>query len=130
MIKIKYYSLALFIFVLHVSMAVINATGVFPMAKQPMSEWFDKVNDDQLANEEYVQSSVSSTSVWGTIADFVKGLFYFIVALGLGIIAVPYTLGIFGMVAPFTYYFSLPFYLIYLVALAQIIANRAGKNYS
>lgn len=126
----KFYSLALFLFLLHVSMAIVNATAIFPMSKQPMTEWFDKVNDDQLSDEEYMQSSVSSTSVWGGIADFVKGLFYFILALGIGIIAVPYTLSIFGMIAPFTYYFSLPFYLIYIIAVAQLIANRATKNYA
>lgn len=126
----KFYSLALFLFLIHVSMAITNATDIFPMSRQPMTEWFDKVNDDQLADEEYMQSSVSSTSVFGAIADFVKGLFYFILALGLGIIAVPYTLSTFGLVAPFTYYFSLPFYLIYIIAVAQLIANRATKNYA
>lgn len=131
----KYVAIALLLFCIQVGIATTNAIigpdGVIAALQteaQPQSEWFDDVNQNQLANEDYVQSQVASDTVNFGFGDFIKGLWYFVKAIGLGIIAVPYMLGLFGVKFPFTYFFSLPIYLIYVMGLAQWIANRGLRS--
>jgi len=123
----KYLSIVMFLFCLHVSLAVINATDIFSTTVTPQNSWFDDIDDNRLADEEYVQSQVDTDVSFG-FGDFVKGIYYFVKALGWGILSVPYTLQIFGMQSPFIYYFSLPIYIIYFIAIAQFISNRATKS--
>lgn len=124
----KYLSLVLFIFCLHISMSAINAVGFLHSNQQPLTNWFEQVDDSSLANASYVQGTVNTDSFG--FGDFVKALFYFVLAFGFGIIAVPYTLAGFGLQAPFIYYFSLPIYILYLLAIAQFIGNRGTRGMS
>ena len=110
-------------------MSWVNAVDVFTVVKNPMSDWIEQVDDSSLANESYIQGTVNDPdSVNFGFGDFVKGLFYFILSFGLGIVAVPYTLSQFGVIFPFNYLVGLPVYLIYFAAISQIIANRAYKS--
>ncbi len=123
----KYLNIATFLFCLHVSLAILNATGVYSTELTPQTSWFDDVNDQELADANYAQSQVGQTIDY-SLGDVVKGIFYFVKALGWGILSIPYTFQIFGVQAPFTYYFSLPVYIMYFLAIAQFISNRATKG--
>ena len=125
----KYFSLTLFFFLIHISLATVNALGLIATPLQPQNDWFTTIDQDGLLNESYIQGEVNAGSEFD-FGDFIKGFFYFITTLGLGIISVPYTLGLFGLKAPFIYYFSLPVYLLYLVGIAQFISNRGLKGMS
>jgi len=122
----KYTAIILMLMSIHVSMAFINAMGVFTESRQPNMSWLEK----QIANTagSYTQSEVVSDNSLG-FGDFVKGLFYFVGSFGLGVIIVPYTLAAFGLTAPWTYFLSIPVYAIYTIALIQIIANRPFKSF-
>lgn len=126
----RFYGIAMLIFLLNVSVLFVNELDIFYVTHQAQQDWFDDVNQPELSNEEYIQTSVSSTTTDFGFGDFVKGLWYFIKSLGLAIIGVPYVLVIFGLQPPYTYIFSLPVYLIYVVALAQFISNRGLKGMS
>jgi hypothetical protein len=109
---------------IHVSGAVVNTLNFLDtQTLSPATEWFTTIDNNQLADESYVKSEVD-TNTFG-FGDFIKGIFYFVVAVGGGIIYVPYTLSSFGLQAPFVYYFSVPVYMLYFLALAQFIANRS-----
>jgi len=122
----KYLSIVLFLFMIQVSISVINGIGILHSELQPQAEWFDAIDNEQLANESYIQGEVSADSFG--FGDFIKGFWYFIKAVGLGIISIPYTLGIFGLRSPFIYYFSIPVYFLYFLAVAQFLANRGTKS--
>ena len=126
----KYYAIALLIFLINVSVAATNEMGILYTEIHPQDDWFGNVDNNALANENYVQSSVSSTSTNFGFGEFAKGLWYFVKAIGLAIIGVPYVLAMFGLQSPYTYIFSLPIYLIYLVGIAQFVSNRALKTMS
>lgn len=133
----RYVSIALFLFSIQCSLAILNAlmgpgglAGVLATSQQPANDWVDSVNDKQLANESYVQSSISAsaTSTSFGFGDFIKGFYYFVKAVGLGVVAVPYTLSMLGLIAPFTYYFSAVVYFMYFLGIAQFIANRSMRG--
>lgn len=124
----RFVVIALFIFSIQVSASLINSLGIMHYGVQPMDEWFNKVNSQQIEEETYSQGAVTSGSSDFGFGDFVKGLFYFIASFALGVIAVPYTLAQFGLTSPYIYIFSLPVYLIYFLAIAQFLANRGIKT--
>lgn len=123
----KFYDIALFMFILQICIALLNATGIFAVAYQPDSGWLAKFQDEQLTDASYVRDDVSSGDDlnWG---DFVKGLFLFVEKFALGVFVVPYTLGLFGLAMPYTLYISMVVYFIYFGAIIQMIANRNMKS--
>lgn len=119
----RFVEIAILLFLLQVSFAIVNATGIYDTQLQPQNDWINDVDDQELANSSYVQSQVSSSTT-DTFGDFVRGLYYFVKALGWAIISVPYTLGQLGMIAPYTYYLSAPVYFLYFLAIAQFIRGQ------
>jgi len=125
----KYVAIASFVFFINISMALTNATGLFIFDhSDPDTEWIQSVNEDELANEEYVKNEVGQDSDSWWLGDFIKGLWLFIKAFGMGVIAFSTTLSQFGLEYPFTYLLNACVYLIYFAGIAQFIANRNTKT--
>jgi len=124
----KYYAIALLVFLISVAAAFTNELDLFNDKLNPQDDWFDNVDDAELAGQEYSQGTVSDTDINFGFGDFIKGLWYFIKSIGLAIVGVPYILAGFGLQAPFIYYVSIPVYLIYLIGIAQFISNRGIRN--
>jgi len=126
----KFYTIALFIFLVHISAAVINSMNITDAYSiQPTQSWFDAVGQSSSQNQQYFQSSAqqSSTASFG-FGDFVKGFAIFVLTFAFGLVAVPYTMMQFGMDLGTATLFSLPVYLVYGGAIAQFISNRANKG--
>ena len=123
----RFISLALFIFFIQISFAIINTTMIFDTSINPKSDFFTEIDLDSLQNTSYVSSDVQSDNLQGG-GDFIKSLWYFIGSFGHALYSTPYLLSQFGVVAPFTYYFGLPIYLLYLLAFIQIIGNRSFRG--
>lgn len=121
----RYLAIAFFIFCIHGSIAITNATGIFDVAHPYASDWYSSLDATELSDAQYAESTVNSANTNFGFGDFVKGLYYFVLAVGLGIIWIPFTFEMFGLVAPFTYFFSVPIYFLYFVALAEWISNRS-----
>jgi len=117
---VRYALFAIFIFCIHVSMALFNAGGIFHESYMPHQEWMDNVDEDRLSDTEYVQGQITAEYTFG-FGDFVKALWYFVTALGLGIVVVPYTLTQFGFALNLAVLISMPVYMIYFVALAEFV---------
>ena len=124
----KYYEIIIFVLCLHVSVAIVNATGMFHTTQEHDKEWFNRLLIS--TGDQYSQNQVQTESdSWG-IGDFVKGLGIFIWNFAVGIFVIPATLGAFGLVSPYVYYISVLIYAIYIAAIAQIVANRDFKGMS
>lgn len=125
----KFVEIALFLLCIQLSIGIVNALGIFEVSKQYQSDWVDSLNTEAQNNKDkqYSESPIS-TSYQFDLGATIKGLVSFSIAVGLAVVSVPYTLGLFGVVAPFNYFFSIPVYFIYFMALMQIIGNRGLKS--
>ena len=121
----RFVSIALFVFFLHISMALLNASQLTTVTKQTSNDRFDQT--DAMLDNSYEDTQISSTYDFG-FGDFIKGMWYFVQTFGFGIVWVPKTLEMFGIISPISYYFSLPVYIIYVLGIAQFISNRNTKG--
>lgn len=122
----KYVALATFLFFLNVSMAFVNASGLFVFQyANADEEWMGQVDEPELADESYATKNVQGeSSDWGLLGDFVKGLWFFIKTFGMGVLNFGGMLSQFGLKYPFTWLLNLCVYVIYLLGLAQYIGNK------
>jgi hypothetical protein len=128
----KFITIAVFVLLLNVSMAVVNELGIVDSAyeKTPTQEWFDVLGQDQLRDKEYVQTQVSGSTGFGFghIWSTVKSIFYFILVVVWGVVAVPYTLTELGLSLTLASLISIPVYVAYLLGLAEWIGGRQSKG--
>lgn len=124
----KYYEIIIFVLCLHVSVALVNATGIFHTTQEHDKEWFNQLYLS--AEDEYEPGNVESDGWIASLIESVKALAMFIINFAVGIIVVPTTLGAFGLGSPYVYYISVLIYAIYIIALIQIISNRGFKGMS
>lgn len=125
----KYVLFTLFVFCIHLSMAIYNATGLFAYGTTPDSSFLDSFNTDALKSASYTTSQIDQNQDV-TAGDYIKATAMFVVTLGLGVFVVPYTLSLLGLTYPYTLYFSLVVYFMYLLAILQIISkdSYSGKQ--
>lgn len=126
----KFLNFVMFVMMINISIAVVNASGILSTSHQSNNEWINKVYDENLADASYVQGQVSSDSVSLGYGDFVRGLWQFVSTFSLGVVWMPFLYSQFGLSFPYTYYFTVPIWMIYSIALIQIVANRQFKSMS
>ena len=137
----KYIVVVTLVFLMHVSMATINAAlvasgntftdivnpiGTFKL--QPSQSWLFNVENEAKGNQYFQSSATQQASSNFGFGDFVKALAIFITTFAFGIIAVPYTLTLLGLPLTLALPLSLPIYLLYGLGLAQFVGNRANKS--
>ena len=122
----KYVAIAMFIFIIQVSVAFTNATGLFSPHMSEHNEWLSVVSETEINNENYQGSKLSEFI--NTFGDYVRGLWYFIKTFALGTIVFSYTLKEFGLTAPYTIILNLVVWFIYILGITQFIANRTTKS--
>lgn len=127
----KFYSLATFLFMLQVSMNLINVTGIFDIntQKTPNTEWYDIVSTTNLENAQYAQSQVNAQYSFG-FGDFIKGIFYFVLVIGASLVLPGYVFSQFGVPIIYSAILSIPFYYSYIMAIVQFMSNRSFKQQS
>lgn len=125
----KYMTIIILILLMQTSASFMNAieyTASFNVA--PYQEGLDLVSKDTIAQGEYAGSPAAFDANDFGLWEVVKGLSTFVSQFAWGIIAVPYTLKNFGLDSTLAYILSGPVYLVYLIALVQIIANKGFKT--
>ncbi len=126
----RFVSIAIFMLCLNASMAIVNAAEQYDYEMTPQEEWFDDVDDAKIKDSNFFQNLFTDIAeAMAIFTGFVKGLFQFVGMIAGGVIAVPWMLSNLGVPSPFTYYFSLPIYMIYLLGLAQFMSGRAATQY-
>jgi len=108
-------------------MAWVNAAGVFDETLQPHNGWLNKFTQENIKNQEYSSTGVQSEVNLG-LGDYVKAFFYFLFALAAGVVAIPYTLNIFGIPWLYATIFSIPIYFVYIIGISQFIGNKNLKS--
>jgi len=126
----KYLTIITLILLIHVSAAVVNAIQYTAgWSIQPYEEGFSEIEQESIENMNYLQSvATTDTTISFGFGDFVVGFLRFVGILAWGIVAVPYTLTKFGLDATLAVSFSIPVYFMYLLGIAQFIANRSTKG--
>ena len=124
----RYLLLALFIFCMSVSASIINATGFFTHQLPAQTDWFSDVNSAALDNQTYSQTTVQSSTTNFGFGDFTKGLYWLAIATFKASVGLPWLLYQYGVTTPFNYFLSLVVWMIYLIGLADWIANRNTKG--
>lgn len=119
-------AIALLLFLINISAYVVNETGLFGVSVQQQDEWLDDVQD--VANSDYSQADLQEESVNFGFGDFVKGLWIFVKAIAYSIFAPPLILKGFGLRSPYYIILSIPIYFIYVIGIAQFVANRSMKS--
>jgi hypothetical protein len=125
----KFFAIALFIFLLNISISVINTVDVLYTEVQPQDEYITEVQN-VAGTGSYSETGVTSSSENFGFGDFVKAFWYFIKAVGMAIVGVYWLYTSFGLAPQLAILFSAPVYLLYIVGIAQFIGNRGMKNMS
>lgn len=122
----KFYTLALLIFLFSVSVGVIkeidkeNAFSGYSPTGQ--NDWVGEVKDEDYLNESYAPTAVSGSTDEETIfGDTRKGLSLFAKAVFHASIGFPFLLKSFGVPTGLAVLLSLPIYIIHIIALVQVI---------
>lgn len=119
-------AIALFLFALNLSMAMLNVTGVFTPLYAEDTEWIDTLESS--AEGDYQSEAVSTSNTGlGTFGDFVKGLSTFISSVYRAV-SIGYTLNQFGVYAPISALVQAGVVFIYVIGLAQFLANRPFRS--
>lgn len=126
----KFVTIAIFMLCLNVSIAIVNAAEQFDYEMTPQEEWFREVDDAELKDANFFQNLFTEVAeAMAIFTGFVKGLWFFVKMIAGGVIAVPWMLENLGVPDPYTYYFSLPIYMVYLLGLAQFLSGRPAPQY-
>lgn len=126
----KFYTIAMMMFILNVSLAIINAASLFTgTAIQPQQDWLDEASAVATNDEEYFQkAALQESSDFLSLGDFLRGLWLFVKNFAKGVVAPYYILRQFGMPVQIAVPISSSVYLIYFIGIAQFIANRGMKT--
>ena len=127
----KFYAIALFIFILNISIGIMNYADVVDHSdKEMLNEWNEDV--ESIKDDKYTDSGVAAESAQSSFGfgDFLKAVWFFIKAIWYATIGVGFMYTSFGIPAYLAALLSLPVYLIYGVAIAQFIGNRGMKSMS
>lgn len=118
----KFYQIALFIFVFNASVSVLNSANVFGAYITDDPQWMQNLNTKFDTNSTY---SINPEAVFG---DFILGLRILIEALGNATILLPFFLSQLGVPAELNTVLTAGTWLTYAVALAQFFSGRTVER--
>jgi len=116
----RFLEIAMFLFLINVGILFINELGFFGYEVQAQSDWIG-ATDEIVEDDAYKSGSLESADLSYGIGDFGKALFLFVKSLLYAIVAPGYVLTVFGAPTGIAILFSIPVYLIYIIALIQVI---------
>lgn len=140
----RYLDIVLVVLCINLTMTLVSQTGIFPVLDKNTTlvkpgELFDAngnpADPDSMSakiyefttNKDYISlGSQDPQQVYlRSGGDFLKGIFYFIEVLAKGTLLVHTTLLTLGVPPSIVFWVAFPIYLMYAVALIQLISNRA-----
>jgi hypothetical protein len=118
-------ALVIFILCLNLSSSILASIGLFSTIPTNANEQgLIGSIDDTVANHSYLAANVQSQSVIQQVGDFVTGLFTFIGIFFKSIFLPQTMLENFGIPHDLARWFTYPIYLIYVIAIIQMISGR------
>ena len=123
----KFFAIALFIFLLNISISIVNTVDILYTDVTPQDEYINEIQD-VAGTGSYSETGVTSSSDNFGFGDFINAFWYFIKAVGMAIVGVYWLYTSFGLSPALAILFSAPVYLLYIVGIAQFIGNRAMQS--
>lgn len=128
----RFVSIALFLFFIQLSVGLFNAFNILDHSPEYQTDWVNSNETDleQLKEEGYVRKLVNSVIDYLDFGDFIKAINDFVSLFFRAVFSVKFTLRQFGIDenSPIMFYIPKAVYMIYLVALIQLIGNRTLKG--
>ena len=118
----KFYQIALFIFVFNASISVLNSANIFGAYIVHDTQWMQDLNTKFDTNNTY---SVNPAAVFG---DFIKGLKIILEAIGNATILLPFFLTQLGVPAELKVVLTAGTWLTYAIAIGQFLAGRTVER--
>lgn len=122
----KAVTIAVLLFSIQLSFAIINVLGGFEYAVIDQGTVFNDMQEQ--AEGDYSQAVLQESTESYGLGDMVKALPRFILLLAWSIVAVPYLFMQFGTPLNIALLVSMPVYFIYGLAIIQFISNRSTKG--
>lgn len=117
-------TILIFIIAFSFTNAMLNTLGIFGTAPEMQSSQLIQTINDTTQEYSYGSAQVGDVNTSFGVGDFVFSLLLFIKIFGLGLF-LPYTmLTTFGINSTLALMFTFPIYLIYLIAIIQMISGR------
>lgn len=125
----KYLEIVVMLLLIHVSASFVGALDIMEYSKNPNNEWLDDFTRSEWQNDSYIQSEVQSESdINFGFGDLIKGLYYFVKSFARGLIDLPHTLQMFGVPANISIILSFPLYIIYAIAIIQLLRGISTES--
>ena len=125
----KYMEIVVMLLLIHVAASFVGAMGILEYSKNPNNEWLNEFTRSEWQNDSYVQSEVQSQSdVNFGFGDLIKGLYYFVSSFARGLIDLPHTLQMFGVPTNLSFILSFPLYIIYAIAIIQLLRGTSTET--
>lgn len=124
----KYVFIALFILCFNISVAMINSLGITGIQDVYNSEWFGELNQTATNQLTYSPSVGSQDDTIRSTGDLAKGVSITGKALIRSIVDVPFTFQLLAVPYSLALLLSIPIYLFYLLALAQLVIRFRLEN--
>ena len=121
----KFYQIALYLFIFNLSLSIVNSLGVFDVWIQPDTNWQKDVN---LTGHQINQSSynINPTMIFG---DFIMGLRVFVQSVGNATILLPFFLNQMGVPPSMRDAITAIVWFSYVVGIIQFVSGRSLRAY-
>ena len=120
----KFYTLAMLLFMLNVSMALINYVDVMNYQTAYQSDWINEVGNLESINQSYAPSSVETDTESTAFGNFKKGACMCLTTLFYATIGFPMMFRNFGLDWGLALLISAPIYVIYIIGLVQFFSKQ------
>jgi hypothetical protein len=125
----KFYTLAMILFIFNISLAIINYVGVMSYTGvQYQSEWINAVGDkNDFLNQSYTTSAVDDTGS-NDYGNFKKGLSMLVKTIFYATVGFPFMFHQFGLDAGLCVLLAIPIYAVYIFGLLQFFSKQGFEG--
>ena len=118
----KFYNLAMIIFLLSLSMSIINYIDVVGVQYRNQQYWVAEASDDNILNQSYGNEGLDDEGSTD-YGNYPKGLSMLTIIFH-ATIGFPFLLKSFGLDPFLAFLLSAPLYIVYIVGIAQFISKN------
>lgn len=120
----KFYTIAMLLLMLNVSMSIINYVDVMSYQKTYQQEWVNEVGNIEYINQSYASSNIDADAETTAYGNFKKGASLFISTLFYATVGFPWMFRNFGLDWGLAILISVPIFVIYIVGILQFISKQ------
>src|SRR4030043_665712 len=119
----KFYTLAMILFMFNISLAVINYVGILNTAVAYQSEWVNTVGGNEFLNQSYASTTVDDSGS-DDYGNFKKGLSIFVKTIFYATVGFPWMFHEFGLDSGLCFLLGIPIYAVYIFGLVQFFSKQ------